>query len=213
MIKLILLGAGGHCESVIEVIEALTSYKIQGILDPIYSEFNNHTILGYPIIGNDDKIEEFIKKGFEFVITVGQIKSPKIRKSLFQTVKSKGGRLPVIIASTAYVSKNCEIGEGTVIMNFAMLNSNVLIGSCNIINTFSDIEHGCNIGNFNHISTRVTLNGEVIVENESFIGSGTIVNEGCSIGNNVIIGSGSLVRKNLTNNSLAYGNPIQIIKV
>ncbi len=212
MIKLILLGGGGHCESVIEVIEMLADYEIIGVLDPLYSELTEAKILGYPILGNDDDLHEYIQEGCEFVITVGQIKSAAIRRKLFTKVKSQGGKLPVIISSTAHVSNHATIGEGTVIMNFSMVNSNTAIGTCNIINTFANIEHGCRLGNFNHISTRATVNGDVKIYNDVFVGSGTVVNEGCTIEENVVIGSGSLVRKNISSNKIAHGNPIKIIK-
>ncbi|WP_074405888.1 MULTISPECIES: acetyltransferase [Aquimarina] len=212
MTKLLLLGGGGHCESVIEVLEMLPDYQVIGILDPIYSELTEAKILGYPILGNDDDVLKYIQEGCEFVITVGQIKSAAIRRKLFTKVKSHGGKLPVIISSTAHVSKHATIGEGTVIMNFSMVNSNTSIGAGNIINTFANIEHGCRLGDFNHISTRATVNGDVNIYNDVFIGSGTIVNEGCTIEENVVIGSGSLVRKNISSNKIARGNPIKIIK-
>jgi sugar O-acyltransferase (sialic acid O-acetyltransferase NeuD family) len=211
MTKLILLGAGGHCESIIDVIESLPDYKIHGVLDPSFEKDKNHHVLGYQILGDDDRIGEFIASGFEFVITVGQIKSAKIRKKLFELVRNKNGKLPVIIAKNAYVSKHSVIGEGTVVMNYSMINSNSFIGKANIINTFANIEHGCVIGNFNHISTRATVNGGVHIGNEVFVGSGTIINETVSIKDNIIIGSGSNVRKDLNSNSLAFGNPLKVI--
>ncbi len=212
MQKIILLGGGGHCESVIEVIEGFCDYKISGILDSSFSIEDKKFILGYPILGNDDMIEYYSSKNYEFVITVGQIKSSTIRTQLYERVKSVEGKLPVIIASTAHVSKHSTLGEGTVIMHYAMVNSNVDIGKNNIINSFSNIEHGCQVGDFNHISTRVTLNGNVVVGDHVFIGSGTIVNEGCMIDNDAVIGSGSVVRKNIKSNTIAFGNPLKILK-
>ena len=38
MKNLILVGAGGHCESCIEVVEQNKEYKIIGILDPYVTE-------------------------------------------------------------------------------------------------------------------------------------------------------------------------------
>ena len=212
MTKLVLLGAGGHCESVIEVIESIDQYKIHGILDPTFSEIEEKKVSGYNIIGNDDKIIELISEGFEFVITVGQIKTAQIRKKLYQFVKTHGGKLPVIKASTAYVSKYSKVGEGTVLMHFSMINNNVKIGICNIINNYTSVEHGCAIGDFNHISTRATVNGDVVVQNEVFIGSGVIINQGYSISNKSIIGSGAVVRHNIQENETWVGNPAKRVK-
>ena len=45
MNKIILIGGGGHCKSVIDVIEQQAQYEIAGIVDK--PEFINNKILGY----------------------------------------------------------------------------------------------------------------------------------------------------------------------
>ncbi len=69
--ELILIGGGGHCKSCIDVIEQSGQYKIAGILDK--RENIGQTVLGYEIIGEDEQIESLAKKGFIFLITLGQI--------------------------------------------------------------------------------------------------------------------------------------------
>ena len=49
--KIILIGGGGHCKSVIDVIEQEGKFQIAGIID---KQGNISKVLGYPIIGNDD---------------------------------------------------------------------------------------------------------------------------------------------------------------
>ncbi|MEE1176425.1 MAG: acetyltransferase, partial [Paludibacteraceae bacterium] len=113
--ELILVGGGGHCKSVIEVAES-AGYSILGILD--MPEEVGKTVLDYKVVGTDDDIPQFVGKA-EFVITVGFIKNPAIRIRIFDKIKSAGGRLATIIASTARVSKYAEVGEGTVVMHQA----------------------------------------------------------------------------------------------
>ena len=48
MDKIILVGAGGHARSCIDVIELNGIYKIVGLVEKDYSEGNEN--LGYPII-------------------------------------------------------------------------------------------------------------------------------------------------------------------
>ncbi len=208
MIKIVLLGGGGHCKSVIDIIsEQKEKYQIEGILDPFCSIRDE--ILGYPILGNDDHIKEYAENDFQFVITVGQIKTSKIRRQLYHKVKSVGGKLPNIISKQAYVSKFSHLNEGNVIMHNTVLNAESIIGNCNIINTFSSIEHGVKIGDFNHISTKVVLNGDVEVGHDNFIGSGSIVNNLIRIQDNIIISSGSLIRNDISNNTLIYNENFQ----
>ena len=51
--KIILVGGGGHCKSVIDVAES-AGYSIGGILD--IPELVGSTVLGYPVIGTDDNM-------------------------------------------------------------------------------------------------------------------------------------------------------------
>lgn len=81
MKNLILIGAGGHCKSCIDVIETQGEYKIIGLFD--IKEKIDKEIFGYKIIDCDENIEKYINKDTYFLITLGQIKTAKRRKELF----------------------------------------------------------------------------------------------------------------------------------
>ena len=48
MAQIVLIGGGGHCKSVIDVIEQEGSFEIAGIVDK--PELFGSSILGYPVI-------------------------------------------------------------------------------------------------------------------------------------------------------------------
>ncbi len=52
--------------------------------------------------------------------------------------------------------------------------------------------------------------GPVCIGNNTLIGANVTILPGVTIGNNVKIGAGAVVSKDIPDNSLAYGNPIQI---
>ncbi|MGD6885337.1 acyltransferase [Staphylococcus shinii] len=52
--------------------------------------------------------------------------------------------------------------------------------------------------------------GPVRIGNNTLIGANVTILPGVTIGNNVKIGAGAVVSKDIPDNSLAYGNPIQI---
>ena len=93
--KIILIGGGGHCNSVIDVIEQENKYEIIGIVDQ--KELIGTEVLGYEIIACDDDLESVFNTCNNAVITVGQIESNKIRIKLFDKLKQIGFKLPVII--------------------------------------------------------------------------------------------------------------------
>ena len=207
--NLILVGGGGHCKSVIDVAES-AGYTIKGILD--LPEKIGEKILGYPIIGTDEDISNFVHEGL-FLVTVGQIKDASLRINLHQKIVNAGGKLATVIASTAHVSKYAKIGEGTVVMHQAMINADAVIGKSCIINTFANIEHDVVIEDYCHISTGAMINGNCKIGRGTFFGSQSVIINGLEIVEECVIGAGSTVRKDLKQKGIYSGNPALMKKI
>jgi sugar O-acyltransferase (sialic acid O-acetyltransferase NeuD family) len=191
MNSIILIGGGGHCKSVIDVIEQEGRFEIAGIIDK--PELLGSDVLGYSVIGSDYDLDNLVKKYQYALITVGQIKTPELRIKLFNLAIKAGFVLPNIISPNAYVSRHSSIGNGTVVMHNAIINPSASIGDNCIINSKALIEHDCLISKHCHISTNATINGGVTVESGCFIGSGAITKELITIKKGCFIKAGSLV--------------------
>ena len=198
--EIILLGAGGHCKSCIEVISGISQYSIMGIIDKDGSSTKH--ILGYDVMGTDKDLESLLLRCSDALVTVGQIKSPEIRISLFERAKSLGFSFPVISSKHSYISKSARIGEGTILLNHSLINTSVKVDANCIINTKALIEHDARIGSHCHVSTGAIINGGVIVEDRCFIGSGAIIHEGVTIGADSIVSAGQVIRKDIPSNSV-----------
>ena len=192
MNEIILIGGGGHCKSVIDVIEQEARFKIVGIIDK--PEFLGSKVLDYKVIGNDTDLKNLVKKYHYALITVGQIKSPLARIKHFELAKKVGFLFPSIISPSAYVSKHSKIGNGSIVMHRAVINANTSIGDNCIINSKALIEHDCIVSNHCHISTNVTINGGVKIKSNSFIGSNVITKDNIIINENSFIKAGTLVK-------------------
>lgn len=173
MKPLILVGGGGHCKSVIDVAES-SGFNILGILDR--SEEVGKKVLGYDVIGTDDDMAKYVDQA-EFIVTVGQIKSPDLRIKLHKMLEQVGAKLATIVAPTAHVSKYAQLGAGTVVMHQAVVNADAKIGEGCIINTFANIEHDVVIGDYCHISTGAMVNGGSTVAYGPFVGSQSAINQ------------------------------------
>ena len=190
--QLLLVGGGGHCKSVIDVIEQENQYIIAGIIDQ--KEFLGQKVLGYEIIGCDDNLSELFQKIKYAFVTVGQIKSPELRIRLFTQLNTIGFEIPSILSPRAYVSKYATIGRGTIVMHDALINANAKIGDNCIINTKALVEHDAIIADHCHISTGAILNGGVVVKQRSFFGSGAVSKEYITIAENSFIKAGCVVK-------------------
>ena len=199
-IDLILIGAGGHARSCIDIIELAGNFNIAGIVD--LPEKLHQKVFGYEIIATDDDISELVKNYDTYFISIGQIKFPERRIHMFDLLKRSKVNLPSIISPHAYVSPYARIGKGTIVMHGALINAGSIVGDNCIINSKALVEHDCLIGNHCHISTGALINGGVKVGEESFIGSGTVCNEAVRIGTKALISSKSRVMKDIPDNSI-----------
>ena len=204
--NLILIGAGGHARSCIDVIEQEGKFKITGIVG-LESDLGLQ-VNGYEVIATDKDLSTLIGKAQFALIALGQISSPDARVSLLQRALKAGFGLASVVSPSAYVSPSAQIGRGTIVMHGAIINYGVKVGSNCIINSRALLEHDSLVSDNCHISTGAILNGGVIVDEGCFIGSGTIVKEGVSIGEHSLIGMGSLLRANLSPNSRFLGESL-----
>ena len=174
MKKIVLIGAGGHSKSCIEIIEENNDFKIEAIVDPFIKD---KKFQGYKVINNDDELIDIHKNINNAFICIGFIYKNNLTKriNIYKNLKKIGFNIPIIQSKNSYVSKKTKIGDGTIIMHNSFVNTNVSIGSNVILNTGSIIEHDSNIGDNCHISTGVIINGTCNVGDNSFIGSGSVL--------------------------------------
>jgi sugar O-acyltransferase (sialic acid O-acetyltransferase NeuD family) len=187
---ILLIGGGGHCTSVIDVIEQEGKYSIAGIIDR--KELIGQKVLDYEIIGCDDDLKSLFQRYKYAVIYIGQIDSPDVRIRLFNHLEAIGFIFPPIISPRAYLSRYASIGEGTVILHDALVNANATIGKNCIINTKALIEHDATIEDNCHISTGAIINGGTIVKANTFFGSNAVSKEYTVIAEKSFIKAGSV---------------------
>jgi len=194
MIKdsILLVGAGGHAHACIDALESQLRYSITGLVASNAEIGSQH--FGYAVLGSDNDLPGLAAHCQYALITVGHIQTADVRRHLYARLLELGFRLPVIVASTAYVSPHARVGAGSVVMHGAIVNAGAVIGDNCIINTRAVIEHDAKVGAHCHISTGAILNGDVRVGDGSFVGSGCTVKEGIAIGQNVLVGMGLAVR-------------------
>lgn len=188
--EILLIGGGGHCKSLIDVIELEDRYSIAGIIDK--KELLGSDVLGYKVIGCDEDLVSLRTQYKNAVITVGQIYSNSVRVKLLHLLQALDFHLPKIISPLAYVSKYAQIDEGSVIMHQALINASAKIGKNCIINTKALIEHDAVIEDNCHISTGAIVNGGSIIKANSFYGSNATSKEYIEV--NQFIKAGSVAK-------------------
>lgn len=178
MEKLILVGGGGHCKACIDVIELQKKYKIVGILDS--ADKVGETLSGYRIIDTDDAMARYVAQGCHFLVTVGQVKSSKLRQQLYSKLEQLNASIATVISPRAHVARTAKIDKGVIVMHDALVNAGAHVANNCIINTKSLIEHDAEIQSHCHISTGAIVNGGAKISSCTFVGSNAVVVHGVS---------------------------------
>ena len=201
--ELLLIGAGGHAKSLIDVIEQEDKFKIIGLVGSP-TEVGTY-VLGYEVLGTDDALSELLNMTQYALVAVGQVGTNDLRSDLFFKIANIGFISPVVISPLAYVSPHAVVGKGTVVMHRATINAGATIGDNCIINSHALIEHDVVVEDHCHIATSAIINGGSTVGKSSFVGSGTTIRESITIGQSCSIGMGISVRHDLPPNSQFVG--------
>ena len=200
---IVLLGAGGHCQACIDVIETEGRCRVAALVD--LPANLGQKVGAYTIEYTDSDLPELLAQYPNALVTLGQIKNASLRIKLFQTLLNLNASLPSPISPLAYVSKSASLGEGSIVMHHALLNSGATVGQNCIINTKALLEHGASVGDHCHISTAAVLNGEVTIENACFIGSNATIAEGVRIGHTSLVAASAIVMRNVPPHSIVKG--------
>lgn len=208
--SLLIVGAGGHCISVLDAIpkDAYGTITLSDLPSRV-----GQSVMGIPITATDDDWQHIYHAGcVHAFIAVGSVGDPSKRIRIHQRLMQMGFLLPAIIDQTAVVSKSAVLAPGVFVGKRAVVNAQASIGECAIINTAAVIEHDCVVGEFAHVAPGACLAGNVEVRAKAHIGIGAIVIEGVRIGEEAILGAGAVATDHIPPRCTAVGIPARPIK-
>ncbi len=205
--RLLLVGGGGHCGSVLDSVLAAGLYDDIGIID-----YEKSKISGVPVVGTDEDLPRLKKEGWtDAFVSMGSVGNTAIRRRLYTMLKEIGFAIPTIIDPASTLARDVVINEGCFVGKQAVINSGVIAGICGIVNTGAIIEHNCILGAFSHVSPGAIICGQVIIGDDSHIGAGSVIRQQITIGKHVLIGAGSVVVCDMAEGVKAYGNPCRVV--
>ncbi len=209
--KLLLIGGGGHCHSVLDSLLQVFPSASLGIIGLPHEK--GKIIFDVPVIGCEENLEGLYQDGWtQAVVAVGSIGDVSKRERIFRLIQEMGFLLPAVVDPTAMIAKDSKVALGVFVGKGAILNAGVEVEEGAIINTGSIAEHDCKVGPFAHVSPKAVLCGDVHIGEGVHIGAGSTVIQGVSIGDNTLIGAGSVVLESIPSNVVAYGNPCRVIR-
>jgi sugar O-acyltransferase (sialic acid O-acetyltransferase NeuD family) len=210
-VNLIIIGAGGHARSTIDVIESGSEYQIECLYDPIGE--SERALFGYPVYPGSTSLPELIRRrSCELFVAVGDnFHRQRIHQELSSTIES--ARFATLLHQRASISPRASIGGGSVVMAGAVVNAGCTLDAGVIVNTNACVDHDCQIDSFASLAPGAVLGGNVHIGTRTSIGLGAKLIHNVSVSNDVVVGAGSLVLKNIEHEStVIYGQPARSIR-
>lgn len=197
---MIIYGASGHGKVVADILDS-NLVQIDAVVDdnPEVQEFLTRQV-------QHTFSEEMLEK--ETIFAIGD---NKIRKRVAGDFKGKVAS--ALVHSSAVVSKNCTVENGTVVMANACINAAAKVGRHVIINTGAVVEHDVELEDFVHVSPGAVITGNVFVGEGTQVGAGAVIIPGVKIGKWCVIGAGSVIIKDVPDFATVVGNPGKVLKV
>lgn len=195
----IVLGAGGHARSVSDVIE-----RGGGLVVAVTGAVEG-TPWRVPVLVDDDAaLAQALEQGHRVALGVG---ANGARAALVERVLHRGASAPPVLALTASVARDAEVGIGSVIHEHAHVGPLARLGRGVIVNTAAVVEHDCVIGDAAHIAPGAVLLGSARVGAGAMVGSGACVLPGRAVGESAVVGAGAVVRDNVPAGRTVIGVP------
>ncbi len=202
---LIIIGAKGGAKMCIDALRQSDKYAVVGLLDDNIKV--GQIILGIPVIGNLNDIENIFSLGYtNYIIAFGVLENRIKRFELYNKLKKIGCEFPNIIHPNALIEESVTFGEGNVILAGANIGSCVTIGNLNYINNNSLISHDCVLENNIHIAPAAVLASSIQIKSNTLIGMNTTLYFGIKIGSNSTILNGLIVNNDVEDNIILKSN-------
>jgi sugar O-acyltransferase (sialic acid O-acetyltransferase NeuD family) len=212
MNDIVVIGGGGHGKVMISVLKRLEGFRVIGFTDIEKKE----DVHGVPFLGDDDKLKEIIdeRPSCMAAIGLGMVNEAGVRRrrAVYRHLELLGFTMPAIVAASAVVSDDVNIGSGVLVMDGVVINSGSVIGRCSILNTHCSVDHDSMTGDFSHIGPGATVCGHVVVGSNTLIGAGAVVCQGRKIGDGCVIGAGGVVIEDCEGPGTYVGVPARKIK-
>jgi acetyltransferase EpsM len=204
---IIVYGAGGHGKALIDLIRALGTYSIAGIVDDNIPA--GSTIMGVTVFGGSIVLGQLIKSGVHLAVNaVGGIGNIQSRIKVFDQLSVAGFTCPTIIHPTAFVEQSATLGEGVQVMPHSYIGSESKVGFGVIINTGAIVSHDCVLGDYANLSPGAILAGEVSIGTATLIGMGVTVNLRVNVGANARVGNGSTIKQDVLQGGIVHAGTI-----
>lgn len=191
LLRLVLVGGGGHASDVLQAVEAVNSvrptYQVIGVLDDHDIDPRRFSGRGVAHIG---PVDDVTAVDAAYVLCLGW---PWARHALGLRISERGCPAPPIVHPAADVGVGVELGPGSVVLGLAHISPFVRIGAHGLISYNASVGHDTTFGDHASVMPNAAVGGQVVAGDRVLVGTGAAVREGVHLGDDVRVGAGAAV--------------------
>ena len=204
---IVVYGGGGHGKALIDLLRALGTYPIAGILDDRLPP--GEMIMGVPVLGGAAALAELKQRGLRQALNaVGGIGNISVRIKVFEQLAQAGFSCPTLIHPRATVEPSARLADGVQVFPHAYVGSEAQIGFGVIVNTGAIVSHDCQVADYANLSPGSILAGEVHIGSGVLVGMGVTINLQVQIGERARIGNSATVKSNVPAGGIVHAGTI-----
>jgi sugar O-acyltransferase (sialic acid O-acetyltransferase NeuD family) len=212
VIRIVVLGAGGHGREVAEILRAQfrndPAHEVAGFVDDDAQLWGKRRD-GLPVLGDWSWFDGEDCTDIRVITAVG---SPSSCRVLVARARARDLRFISACSACSLVSPLAQVGQGVTIFPHVVISTNVRIGDFSVLNVAATLSHDCDVGAYSILSPAVHLAGAVKLGDGCFVGMGANIIQSCTIGADSVIGAGAVVLGNLEPGVTAVGVPARVIR-
>lgn len=212
MEKIAILGTGGFARELATLVQDINNTKstfdLVGFVD---GNLPKGTIInGYPVIGNDEEINDTTER-LGLVLAFGD---PILKKKVKNKYSNPLIHYPTLIHPSVTIgdSRFVKIGQGCIICAACIITTNIVIKDFVTLNLQCTIGHDTVINDYAAFMPTCNISGEVEIGEGVYCGTGVKIINLTSIGEYTTVGAGAVVTKNIPAKCTAVGVPAKPIK-
>jgi sugar O-acyltransferase (sialic acid O-acetyltransferase NeuD family) len=166
------------------------------------------SLFDLPVIDLETMCDRYPSGHHEAFVAMSSTHLNRPRKRLYLEVKRLGYRCASYISSRAFVWRNVEVGENSMIFENNVLQYHVRVGDNVVLWSGNHVGHRTRIQSHTFLTSHVVISGFCDIGEASFLGVNCCLADGVTVAPDTVIGMGAVVPKSITEAGRVWvGNP------
>lgn len=183
---LVIVGAGGHGRSVLELVHLSGTHRVSAFLDDQHPSGTN--VMGVPVWGSSSLLDDLMARGVKTVhVAIG---NNRTRQLLCERARAAGLTLATLTHPRAFVSPSAVLGPGSAVMATATVGTEAVLGDGAIVNTGAVVDHHARVGAYAHLGANATMAGGTGIGSRAWLQAGAALGYGVQLPDDAIVGPG-----------------------